>query len=348
MAAIESAIPEHLRRERACPVAMRENWVPPYPSFSARFDPEMKQLTVLILGVQVPYGDASRRDMHAYSQSFVASIEHGMGVLYWDQSEFIDRAGLSNRMIICYLDAGEQELGIADGLRRDWLEPASGCAGWGFYAEEIRPTLDRVETLYSSDHVQGVAHLAESLSGEIQEHGYWGSARDRMPIAQTDPMKPADGVAEGPPNGTVVRDIDNLCLIRSGQDWSQTQGEERRMYLEEVEPTLRAGMDYLTADGREIGCIDNRYARVLDESGNVIDQSYGFSWWNSMAELDDWAREHPTHKAIFGVAMRYLNEHGGSGHLKLTHEVFVVDRAQGRFEYRNCHAETGLMAGARR
>ena len=34
---------------------------------------------------------------------------------------------------------------------------------------------------------------------------------------------------------------ENICLIRSGQDWSDTDAGERQMYLQDVEPILRAG-----------------------------------------------------------------------------------------------------------
>ena len=360
MVALESAIPEHLARERTCPMAMKETWQPPYPSYSARFDPSRIDLTMFVLGVQAPAdsaaasgatarkasgGHSAREAIQEHCTAFLETTDRTEAVAFRDQSEFVDAAGALNRMVICYLDVGSD--GSADRLRRRWLEGSGSRPDWGFYVEEIRPSLDRVETLYSSDHVQGVGHLADSLSGEIREHGYCGSARDRMPGAQQDRLDPEPGVTDVVSGSLVVHEVENLCLIRSGQDWSETSGEERAMYLDEVEPTLRVGMDYLTVDGAEIGCIANRYARVLDESGRAIDQSFGLSWWRSMAELDAWAKDHPTHKAIFGVAMRYLGEHGGSGHLKLTHEVFVVERARGRFEYRNCHPGTGLLAAGR-
>ena len=116
------------------------------------------------------------------------------------------------------------------------------------------------------------------------------------------------------------------------------------MYEEQVEPVLRAGMDFLRLEGQSIGCFANRYARVLDEKGNLMDQSFGLSWWNTMQDLDDWARDHPTHKAIFGVAMKYLSEFGGAGNLKLTHEVFVVRPDQYTAQYMNCLRGTGLSS----
>lgn len=294
--------------------------------------------------MQSPDGESGRDALQAVCASYGSELAEHDRVRFCDRSEFTDGTGALNRMIVCYLGGDEADVAAAGALRERWFDAAARHADLGFFAEELRPSLDRVETLYSSSHVQGVGHLAASLTGEIQEHGYWGSARDRMPAAQRDRLDPTAGSAEAVADRTVVSEVDNVCLIRSGQDWSETAGEERAMYLGEVEPTLRAGMDYLSVDGAEIGCIANRYARVVTDDGEPIDQNYGMSWWTSMADLDAWARDHPTHKAIFGVAMRYLSEHGGSGHLKLTHEVFVLTGAQGRFEYRNCHPSTGLLA----
>jgi aldoxime dehydratase len=84
------------------------------------------------------------------------------------------------------------------------------------------------------------------VSSEILEHGYWGSMRDRIPLSQTDTMaSTGDLSVRDDGNGRVtVHGHENLAVIRSGQDWTDTQGEERRVYLEDIEPTLRAGMDF--------------------------------------------------------------------------------------------------------
>lgn len=344
MHATESAIPDALRRERACPHSMPGDWVPPYPSYSARFDEARSAVGVLILGVQGPVDDSVRSRLQHRSQELMERTGRMQSVLFRDQAEFIDSAGLLNRMVVCYFDDSASAAVVSESIADGWLAEGQAEPALGFFAEQIWPTLDRVETLYSSDHVQGVAHVANSLSGEIQEHGYWGSARDRMPATQTDRLDSEGGQRDLLDEVVSVEGLHNVCLIRSGQDWSQTLGDERATYLEEVEPVLRRGMEFLTDDGSDIGCLGNRYARVLDESGVVMDQSYGMSWWRSLADLDRWARDHPTHQSIFGVALRYLAEHGGSGHLKLTHEVFVMDRAQAIFRYRNCHAGTGVLS----
>jgi aldoxime dehydratase len=102
--------------------------------------------------------------------------------------------------------------------------------------------------------------LADDFSGGIMEHAYWGGMRDRIPQSQTSEMAPVgtpDLVRDG--ERLRVTPHDNICLIRSGQDWSDTDAAERRMYLDDVEPVLREGMDFLRDDGRSIGCFANRY-----------------------------------------------------------------------------------------
>jgi aldoxime dehydratase len=141
----------------------------------------------------------------------------------------------------------------------------------------------------------------------------------------------------------VVHGNDNLCLIRSGQDWSDTAQEERQMYLGDVEPVLREGMDFLRDEGKAIGCFANRYVTVEDASGQATDKSYGMSWWKSLAALERWAESHPTHVAIFGAAMKYLSKLGPAAKLKLYHEVTVARADEQVFEYLNCHAQTGML-----
>ena len=107
--------------------------------------------------------------------------------------------------------------------------------------------------------------LADGMSGEVVRSTPTGAAmRDRIPLSQTDAMAPLGraarrarrraACASGRPSG--------LCLIRSGQDWTDTDGDERRMYLEDVEPVLRAGMDFLRDEGAAVGCFANRYVTV--------------------------------------------------------------------------------------
>jgi aldoxime dehydratase len=136
---------------------------------------------------------------------------------------------------------------------------------------------------------------------------------------------------------------ENLCLIRSGQDWSETRGEERRMYLEDIEPPLHAGMDFLRDYGLPIGCFANRYVSVLDSAGQPTEKSFGMSWWRSLGDLEHWAESHTTHVAIFRAAMKYLSAMGSAAKLRLYHEVTVAAASEQHFEYYNCHPNTGML-----
>ena len=179
------------------------------------------------------------------------------------------------------------------------------------------------------------------------EHAYWGGMRDRIPKSQTNDLAP-EGAPKILRDGDRVRvkPQDNICLIRSGQDWSDTEESERKMYLDDVEPVLRTGMDFLRDEGRSIGCFANRYMTVLDHSGRPTEKSYGMSWWKSLAALERWSESHPTHVRIFGAAMKYLSSLGPAAKLRLYHEVTVARTADQLFEYRNCHPRTGMLNAA--
>ena len=245
---------------------------------------------------------------------------------------------------IAYWDDPARFDGWFDEHRESWLGDRVRD-GHGRWVEIIRPTVAEHETLFSSiGRPEGVAVLADGLSGDVQEHGYWGGMRDRIPLSQTDAMAPTGAPVIERDGGRVrMRPADGICLIRSGQDWTDTDGDERRMYLEDVEPVLRAGMEFLRDEGRGIGCYSNRYLTVLRD-GRPVDRTFGLSWWRSLDALERWAESHPTHVAIFGAAMRYLGSLGPAARLRLYHEVSVATADEQYFEYVDCAPGTGLTA----
>jgi len=115
------------------------------------------------------------------------------------------------------------------------------------------------------------------------------------------------------------------------------------MYLTDVEPVLRTGMDFLRDDGLSCGCFANRYMRVLGPDAKPTEKTFGMSWWKSLEALERWAESHPTHVAIFGAAMKYLSSLGPAAQLRLYHEVTVATADEQFFEYLNCHPRTGML-----
>jgi aliphatic aldoxime dehydratase len=340
---MESAIPKHLECSRARQKRVPDDYQPPYPSFVARFKPGVKQVVMAYFGVQYkgPEMESARRALADVAQSF----ESGNAPGHWDRARYVDLAGHTNVISIAYWDKPAVFDAWFAAHGASWASGPRQYDGCGTFTEVVRPAVERYETLFSAnDRAEGIAVMADGMSDMIQEHAYWGGARDRIPASQTSDMAPVGAprvVSEGPHRRVVPHE--NICLIRSGQDWGDTPPDERKMYLEDVEPVLRQGMEFLRDDGLAIGCFANRYMRVLDAQGRETQKSFGMSWWKSLAALERWAESHPTHVAIFGAAMKYLSTLGPAAKLKLYHEVTVASAGEQFFEYYNCHSQTGML-----
>ncbi|HKS45826.1 MAG TPA: phenylacetaldoxime dehydratase family protein [Amycolatopsis sp.] len=340
---MEPAIPAHLVQERTQPSSLRPNWEPRAAAFVARFAPRVRQMVMAYFGVQY-----RQPDEPALVGGALATLSDRCaatdGPEHVDRAVYTDEAGYRTVLTIAYWeDPARFDRWFVD-ARAAWLDERNSSDEAGFFVEVVRPTTSRFETLFSSNRREGVAHLSEKFSGPVAEHEYWGGARDRIPLAQTDPLDAGEPpVASGDRRRRVVRGQHNLCLIRSGQDWTDTDDDERRMYLEDIEPTLRAGMEFLRDDGLSVGCFANRYVRLLGEDGNPVDKTFGMSWWRTLEDLDTWAREHPTHLSIFGKALKHLSTLGPKVRLRLYHEVTVAAAEEQYFEYLGCHPDTGML-----
>jgi aldoxime dehydratase len=340
---MESAIPEHLKTARTRHRRVPDDYAPPYPSFVARHKPKVARVVMAYFGVQTS-GAPSKGAEQALGW-IVSRFGSDGGPTHWDRARYIDEAGFTNVVTVAYWDDRAKFDGWFPAARVGWTGEARTAEGYGTFIEVLYPSVEGYETLFSSlGRPEGVAVLADGMSGEVQEHAYWGGMRDRIPLSQVSEMAPA-GAARAIRDGARIRVIphDNICLIRSGQDWGDTEASERRMYLEDVEPVLREGMDFLRDDGRAIGCYANRYMTVVAADGTATEKSYGMSWWKSLATLERWAESHPTHVRIFGAAMKYLSTLGPSAKLRLYHEVTVARADEAFFEYASCHKRTGML-----
>jgi aldoxime dehydratase len=340
---MESAIPEHLQSVRTRHRRVPDDYVPPYPSFVARHRVSVTHLVMAYFGVQFDGAASTAADQ---AVAWIASrIEASGGPSHWDRAHYVDQAGFSNIVTVAYWDDREKFEGWFPLARDGWTGDQRRFGGIGTFIEALYPSVEGYETLFSSlGRSEGVAVLAESMSGEVQEHAYWGGMRDRIARSQTSDMAPT-GAARVMRDGARIRVVphDNVCLIRSGQDWGDTEASERKMYLEDVEPVLREGMNFLRDDGRSIGCYANRYMNVVAADGTATEKSYGMSWWKSLAALERWAESHPTHVRIFGAAMKYLSTLGPAAKLRLYHEVTVAPANEAFLEYCDCHPQTGML-----
>ena len=186
---MESAIPAHLTVERVHPPRKSTSFRPPYPSFSARFDPAVEQVVMAYLGVQ--YATPQPPAVVTIALAELLASAHGVdGPDHRDQARYLDQAGYHNILNILYW-TDPQDFDRWRDHHESWTGPQHRSAEAGFFSEVLQPTTQHFETLFSSDRTDGVSVASNKLSGEIQEHGYWGGARDRIPLAQTDRLDPS-------------------------------------------------------------------------------------------------------------------------------------------------------------
>ncbi|MDP2072796.1 phenylacetaldoxime dehydratase family protein [Hydrogenophaga sp.] len=342
---MESAIPQHLRCPRTRAARASEDYTPPYPAWVARFNPTTTQVVMAYFGVQSRGG---RHKALAALQPILDQLSLPNGPRHHDLAHHVDAQGYDTVVAIAYWDtlAPFHQWAAQTAVDGWWQASARFEEGVGYFREIFLPHVERFETLFSTpDKFEGVGVLASHLSGDIQEHGYWGGMRDRLPASQTDALGAGQASAgqRQPGPRVIVQGRDNVALIRSGQDWGETEGEERSLYLADIEPELRAGMDFLEQKGDSVGCHFNRYMHHIDRAGQPIEKSFGLSLWRTLEHMERWSESHPTHIAIFGTFMRVVQQMNFQLKLRLYHEVLVAKANEQMYEYVNCHPNTGVL-----
>lgn len=349
---MESAIPAHLKCPRLREPRASADYNPPYPAWVARLPAGTQQVVMAYLGVQGPPGQEARA--LAALQTQIRQLEMPHGPKHHDLAQCVDEAGYCNYVVVAYWQDVESfcRWAAQPAVSEWWGAPERASETLGYFREVFCPRVTHFETLFSTpDQLEGVARLAEGLSDEIQEHGYWGGMRDRIPASQTDALAAqlgarVSGDTPAPGRRVHLQGHDHVALIRSGQDWRETQGQERTLYLQDIEPALRDGMNFLRDQGHGVGCYYNRYMQHIDVLGQPQEKSFGLSLWKTLEHMERWSESHPTHISIFGTFMRVVQQMNFQLKLRLYHEVLVVEADEQLYEYVNCHPNTGILRKA--
>jgi aldoxime dehydratase len=344
---MEPAIPPALQCPRSQAKRMPAGFETPYPTWMARYTDGAGPFVMAYFGVQ---------QLALLPPDAMAPVEAMLAAKpapgHWLRAQCHDSAGYDTRIAIAYWPDPQsfEAWREASGFDTWWRDPARETEPVGRFLEVIAPPLDRLEVMYTKPtQDDGVGHLQSHVSIlPIVEHGYWGSMRDRIAASQVEALTaPASRTAlhrEG--CRVTVAPHENLCMIRSGQNWANTSGEERDLYLGQVRPTLISGMTFLRDEGLDIGCFSCRFMQVLDASGAPTESSFGQAYFSDIGALEAWAEHHPTHLAIFNTFLQTMAPLGGAMKTSLFHEVTALEPASQSFEYINCHPKTGLMAAA--
>jgi hypothetical protein len=274
--------------------------------------------------------------------------------VYFEIASYVDPASYRNEAAFAYWPSkSSYESWVEQSDFGDFWEALKPGGEVGWFLEVFSPSIDRFETVFSNDSIpEGAAHMRESVSGPMREHVYWGSMRDRLAVSQTDALEGEHlrTRERGKSTDTKSRRIrvagrKNLCVIRSGQDWSGTNPRERKLYLETMHTVLVKGMQFLTDEGSEVGCLSNRFMDVIDHADPTrsTDKTFGLGYFDNIASLEGWSKQHKTHLDIFGRFLQYAAELQNNVTLRLFHEVVVLRPEQQFFEYVGCHPGTGLL-----
>ncbi|MDQ1012168.1 aldoxime dehydratase [Streptomyces sp. V4I23] len=347
---MESAIDTHLRCPRTLSRRVSDDYLPAYPRFVARGDEALQQVVMGYFGVQ--YAEEGKRPWAlAALRHIVGSFSLADGPVRHDLTHHVDDQDHHNLMVVAYwADPAAYCRWLRSEEVRGWWESEERLTeGLGYFREIVAPRVEQFETLYAfTEDFPGIGGVMGECSGEIEEHGYWGSMRDRIPLSQTDRLEPFGvlKIASGDPAAggrVIVRGHDNIALIRSGQDWKAAGEDERALYFDEFLPTLETGMVFLQESGRKVGCYSNRFVHSIDIDGNELDESYNIGHWQSLDLLERWAESHPAHLQLFVMFVRVV---ATLENLRFYQEVSVSDGKDQMYEYINCHPRTGMMRDA--
>jgi aldoxime dehydratase len=102
-------------------------------------------------------------------------------------------------------------------------------------------------------------------------------------------------------------------------------------------------MDYLRNNPRDTGCFALRQVNCVSGAGDELAEAYSLGAFVSLAHLESWAKDHPSHLAIYTRAMAARRKYQDQLQLRTYNEIFIVEANNPPFEYFNCHARTGLL-----
>ncbi len=326
--------------ERTYPFRMPKGRRPSHPAWSSTFAADQTGVAMAVIGFQHDAGtDPGSR--------LTALHEVLEGATIRDLVTSDAGGGLHETLCIAYWREGAVAAeiltsGTFTALWEKWMD----AGDIGLIREYVNIPFERTETLFSTpDHAHGYSQMREGLAGPVEHHEYWGGMRDRIPLSAHDPLEAGGAVrvVHRDARRVVVEAHENLCIIRSGQDWSHCDAQQLAEYSGSIEPVLREGMAFLRDEGSDVNCYACRYLHDISLDGHDPKRSSGMAYFRTMKDLEDWAEHHPTHLRIFNTFLGIAPKHGPNLQLRLWHEVSVLPASGCRAEYVNCRPGTGWM-----
>lgn len=322
---------------------MPRNWEPPAPAWQSDWEKQADPLIAGYFGIQASQpelldGWASTAFSGAHAPFAVELGQHG------------GRAGIKEYIYIAYWRSSAYKQWWK--IQEPWWDNGKRLTeGVGWWREVITMPFDRFETLHSTTEPHGISVSADAMEGPILEHGYAGGMRDRIPLSEFHDLRASsafdaklDSWQSDDGKRVVVKPPENMCVIRSGQNWSYCNGKEKAYYLEKLHPVLLEGMRYLRENPKESNCYSLRFVNKKKGPWEPTEQSFGLGYSVDVHAFEEWAKNHRTHIAIFRGFLKMVDTFGPENmNLRLWHEVTALPNDGCEFEYINCCPRSGLL-----
>ncbi|MEP1962857.1 phenylacetaldoxime dehydratase family protein [Tateyamaria sp.] len=317
--------------------------------YSARLADSTQKIQVLYLGAQS--NEAPAEDLinfQALAKSLLSTTD---GPNHCDYAQYVDPQGVPTFFATAYWTdpAQYQAWASCEQVTSWWTDTAHLNGPLGYFWEAFCVSKDHCETIAFTRPIRGLSACPMHTIHPVDESGYWGAARDRIPASAFDTLKGEKTLPIAYATGEDTRGQlinlklpKNTCIIRSGVSWADCGPEQHDSYKANIKPKLDLGMDYLRDNPEESGCLNLRQVDVVDDQGNSAPEGFSMGHFQSLAHLEKWAHEHPTHLAIYTRALAERTKYQDDLELRTYHEVFILDQ-ETDFRYLNCHGKTGLL-----
>jgi hypothetical protein len=337
--------------ERVTPLRKPPGFKPAVQRWSCQIPPGQSQFRVALFGAEAPDDSGlARHPLHGWVRQHV--VNHAAGPTCLQHARARGAGGTVTHIVCAYWVSEDRfATWTADRDAEAWWQaPERLCGELGCWREILRVPRDRQESLYWLDFPVGL-----SLSPDIALYptpycGYYGAMSDRLFATAADRLEAAPGAALMRRTGRAgygqhwsVRPPHNLAVIRGGSSWGFMDVEQHADYEAHLRVPVTNGMDYLAQNPLPSGCASMRWQRSSNAEGREAPDEHAHAYFLSLKHLEEWSEHHSSHAAIFSAAIRRYRHYGAANQLRTWHEMYVLPEGGQRFEYLNCHPETGLL-----
>jgi len=317
---------------------------PTYPAFTCQLFKLQPDMTLGQIALQYPDNKAPP-SVSDYRARIEATLGGKSAPWRWEPCTHVDTQGYRNDIILAYWH--KQADFVAWRSRPDVAAWANDMQAFGLWIEALTCPIPQMETSYSNE--APAWGLADQCPVHLDEnHGYFGSMRDRIPAAEDQGLPgalrklPSTDVQQNTAGRRLMVELpDNCCFIRTVQGWQDCDEQQQADFLETMLPVYRAGVHYLRDNPRDANCVGARLVDMQDPGAQI--QTQTLAWFLGLEDLERWAHEHPTHHAILNGMSGFAERYNLDIQIVLGHEVYVVPTGCSHLEYANCHPQTGFL-----